>query len=85
MERIRWLVTGMLKLAQLESGTYVLEMRSLPLKDTLERSIHALEELYREKGVKIAIESSTKEEVLLMQDPDWLQEAFQNILKNAVT
>ncbi len=85
MERIRWLVTGMLKLAQLESGTYVLEMRSLPLKDTLERSIHALEELYREKGVKIAIESSTKEKVLLMQDPDWLQEAFQNILKNAVT
>ncbi|MCR5250298.1 MAG: HAMP domain-containing histidine kinase [Lachnospiraceae bacterium] len=84
MERIRWLVTGMLKLAQLESGTYVMEKRLLPVRDTLEKSIHALEGMYREKGLKIEIDCPG-EEILLLQEPDWLQEAFQNILKNAIT
>ena len=68
MEKIRWLVTGLLKIAQLESGSYVMEREPAPLKDTLEKSIHALKTIL---------------EVKLDQDKDWLQEAFQNIIKNA--
>ncbi|MCR4642201.1 MAG: HAMP domain-containing histidine kinase [Lachnospiraceae bacterium] len=83
MERIRWLVSGMLELAQLESGTYVPDKKELPVRETLDKSIHVLESLQRKKGLKIRIESG-EEDAVILQDKDWLSEAFQNILKNAI-
>ena len=83
MEKIRWLVTGLLKIAQLESGSYVMEREPAPLKDTIEKSIHALKTILDARKLKVRISTHGDEEVKLDQDKDWLQEAFQNIIKNA--
>ncbi len=83
IEKIRWLVTGLLKIAQLESGSYVMEKEPAPLKDTLEKSIHALKTVMDERGLKVRITTHGDEDAKLRQDKDWLQEAFQNIIKNA--
>ena len=83
MEKIRWLVTGLLKIAQLESGSYVMEREAAPLKDTIEKSIHALKTILDARRLKVRISTHGDEEVKLDQDKDWLQEAFQNIIKNA--
>ena len=83
MEKIRWLVTGLLKIAQLESGSYVMEREPAPLKDTIEKSVHALQPILDARELKVRISTHGNGEVKLDQDKDWLQEAFQNIIKNA--
>lgn len=83
MERIRWLVTGLLKIAQLESGSYVMERTPCSVRDTIEKSVHALEAIFESKKLKVHITESGEEDARISQDKDWLQEAFQNIIKNA--
>lgn len=81
LDRISRLVTGMLKLAQAESGMLPLNMKESPVLYTIERSVDALRVLLQERGV--GVEISGKRQLLLKHDADWLEEAFVNLVKNA--
>lgn len=86
IERMRWLVKGMLKLAQLESGILQLDMKKQSLNDTLKKSIDSLQTKLQQKNVQVVMGqvADCEEDILLLQDSDWLQEAYTNILKNAI-
>lgn len=81
MERMSWLVMGMLKLAQVESGMLQFEKKEAPLLYTIEKSVDALRVMLQEKDIHVRI--SGKRRTLLKHDADWLQEAFVNLVKNA--
>ena len=86
IERIRWLVTGMLQIAKLESGTYKMEKKESPVRETIDRALYPLNSLISEKKIKVHIEERKEEnrEIIISQDSKWLEEAFINILKNAI-
>lgn len=84
IERMRWLVTGMLKLAQIESGVLQYEYEECLLRDILERCISSLRVQWEAKGIQVHMKENAEESITLRQDPGWMQEAYQNILKNAI-
>lgn len=81
MERMRWLVTGMLKLAQVESGMLRWDRKRQPVWPVLQKSADALQTLIVQKHLKIEWMVDTEAEGIF--DAEWLQEAFVNIMKNA--
>lgn len=86
IERIRWLVTGMLQIAKLESGAYQMDNKELPINETIERVLYMLEPIIKEKNITIHKEEKKQNEkdIIVTGDSKWLEEAFVNILKNAM-
>ncbi len=86
IERIRWLVTGMLQIAKLESGAYRMEKKTIPIRETIDRAVFMLNPMFSEKNIKVHLEEKKQNdgEILVSQDGKWLEEAFTNILKNAI-
>lgn len=82
--RMRWLVQGMLKLAQVESGVLRYDFQNYAVKDVIDRSIDALQTKWEEKSLCIQVQENEAEQIMLKQDAGWMQEAYQNILKNAI-
>lgn len=81
IERMRWLVMGMLKLAQVESGVLQWDNRLQPVRFTVEKSVDALRTNLLLKQQRVEI--SGDRDILLEHDAGWLQEAMVNLLKNA--
>lgn len=81
LERMRWLVTGFLKLAQVESGCLEYDMEKKPLYPTIEKSIDALRLKLNQKNQQILCMGDKT--IALYHDESWLQEAILNLLKNA--
>ncbi|MDE6851091.1 MAG: HAMP domain-containing histidine kinase [Lachnospiraceae bacterium] len=84
IERMRWLVQGMLKLAQVESGRLCYEFQEKPVREVIDRSIDSLRSKWEEKGVSIQVTENGTEQIAMRQDAGWMQEAYQNIIKNAI-
>lgn len=84
IERMHWLVNGMLKLAQVESGALQYEYAEFPIRETIDRCIHALQHKWKEKEIQITVEENVEQEIILRQDINWLQEAYLNLLKNSI-
>lgn len=82
--RMRWLVQGMLKLAQVESGVLRYDFQEWEVRDVIDRSIDALRVKWESKGLEIQTQENDSEPIFLRQDAGWMQEAYQNILKNAI-
>ncbi len=82
--RMRWLVQGMLKLAQVESGVLRYDFQNQEVRDVIDRSIDALQTKREEKSLCIQVKENGTEQIVLKQDAGWMQEAYQNILKNAM-
>ncbi|MDE6568170.1 MAG: HAMP domain-containing histidine kinase [Lachnospiraceae bacterium] len=82
--RMRWLVQGMLKLAQVESGVLRYDFQNHAVKEVIDRSIDALQTKWEEKSLCIRVQENEEEQIILKQDAGWMQEAYQNILKNAI-
>ena len=86
IERIRWLVTGMLQIAKLESGAYQMDKKELPINETIDRALYMLEPIIKEKNITIHKEEQKQNgnDIIVTGDSKWLEEAFVNILKNAM-
>lgn len=82
LERTDWLITSLLKLASVESGTTALKREDISLKKVMEK---ALEPLQIPMEVKeIHFEKAIEEDLYYSGDFGWSVEAFSNILKNCV-
>lgn len=82
--RMRWLVQGMLKLAQVESGVLRYDFQNWAVREVIDGSIDALQTKWEEKSLRIQVQENGAEDIVLKQDAGWMQEAYQNILKNAI-
>lgn len=82
LDRIEMLVQNLLKLAKLDAGTILLEKRQENVAEMI-RDIE-LHFRYRAKQEKKEIRIEGPEEVFLYCDRDWLMEAIENLVKNAL-
>lgn len=82
LNRMRWLIQNLLKLAKIDANAIDLEMDEQSLNDTIKEVIEILEDKAFEK--KVNIDFNFSQNVSFMHDRLWLQEAFINIIKNAI-
>lgn len=82
LDRIEMLVQNLLKLAKLDAGTIVLEMAKENVADMM-RDVE-MQFAYRVKQEGKELLLSGAEEVSLICDRNWLSEAVDNLVKNAL-
>lgn len=82
LKRLDWLVTSLLKLSKLDSGTVNFNRESIQMKHILEQVLESLLVPIDVKQLKVKIEGS--EHVRLFADFAWTKEALINILKNCI-
>ena len=80
IERIEWLVTSLLKLSRLESGTVKLKKEKIELNKLIDKSIEPINVLLELKNIKLI---KNIENINLTVDINWTVEALLNIIKNA--
>jgi signal transduction histidine kinase len=82
LERMKWLIQSILKLARLDAKAIQLDKKLQSLNETVQESIDALEGKAVEGKVNIHFKEN--EEVEFNHDRLWLKEAFINIIKNCI-
>lgn len=80
IERIEWLVTSLLKLSRLESGTVKLKKEKINLKELIDKSIEPINVLLELRNIKL---TKNVIDVNLVVDINWTVEALLNVIKNA--
>lgn len=81
LERIEWLVTSLLKLSRLESGSVELNKEEVNVHRLIESAIDPVRINLELKGV--SIHNLVDTNLLILVDFNWTKEAFVNIIKNA--
>lgn len=82
LNRMKWLIQSMLKLAKLDAKAIELDKKEQSLNDTIKETIYALES--KAKEGKVNINFIEKGEVVFNHDRLWMEEALINIVKNAI-
>lgn len=80
LERIEWLVTTLLKISRLDSGTVVLKKEKVDINELVKKAIEPIKILAELKSITIEIKINSDYFYL---DFNWTVEALINILKNA--
>lgn len=80
LERIEWLVTTLLKISRLDSGTVVLKKEKVNINELIDKTIEPIQILAELKS--ITIETKINGDYFDL-DFNWTLEALMNILKNA--
>ncbi len=81
LERIEWLVTSLLKLSKLESGTIKLKKDKVLVKELVEKAIEPLKIPIELKKQELEIHGDKN--IYFIGDFNWTLEAILNIVKNA--
>ena len=81
LERIEWLVTSLLKISRLDSGTIKLKKEKININNLIEKVIEPLKISIELKNQKLIINSPN--DLFIKVDLNWTIEALINILKNA--
>lgn len=78
------LVSDLLDLSRIESGRFKYEFKKVYPDDIMERAIKGLEELSKERGIKIEFKNENHKTFGVLGDTDKLFEAVMNLLDNAL-
>lgn len=81
LERIEWLVTSLLKISRLDSGTIILKEEEINIQKLLSKALEPIEIAVELKKQTILIHGDPK--ITIKGDFNWTVEALLNILKNA--
>ncbi len=82
LDRMKWLVMGILKIAQIESGCMEYHMKEVSVYTTIMQCVESLQYKLSEKDIEISW--SGNREITFQCDVPWMQEAIVNVLKNAI-
>ena len=82
LERIKWLITSLLKMSQLDSGSITLQKDKVNLQKLINESCEPFLISLDLKNVKLQINIDKKAFVIC--DKNWTIEAISNIVKNAL-
>ena len=80
--RLEKLVTSLLTLSRLDAGTLPIVPQKVGVYALLVQASEPVEEMARQKGVELLIQSQPEEEVYA--DPAWTAEAILNLIKNCI-
>lgn len=81
LSKMQWLIINLLKLATLEASALEFKKENCIVKDVVIDSINKLKAKINEKN--IIIDLTMNNEVLIL-DKGWTEEAFINVIKNAI-
>ncbi len=81
LDKMRWLVESLLKMAQLDTKTVKLKKEQISIQEVLQAALQNLEILLEIKNQTIKIQEN--QSITITGDFKWTTEAFINILKNA--
>lgn len=82
LERIKWLITSLLKMSQLDSGSITLQKDKVNLQKLINESCEPFLISLDLKNVKLQINIDKK--AFIICDKNWTIEAISNIVKNAL-
>lgn len=83
LNRIQWLVKSLLQLARLDVGAVKFEIKSNDINKTVTESIESLK--IKSENANVKVEFYPEEnEIMVNHDPNWINEAIINIIKNAI-
>lgn len=82
IDRVDWLVQGLLKLARIEANSIEMIKKPYYLTDTIETAIAPFYAISKESDIALIVEADS--EIVLEHDCQWVAEAFGNIVKNAL-
>lgn len=83
LERMEWLIISLLKMAKMEFGSIVFDIREGYIDETIGKSLSILKPLAQEGDKEIIIHEHDVR-IKLLHDEKWLSEAFTNIIKNCI-
>jgi signal transduction histidine kinase len=81
LERIEWLVTSLLKMSRLDSGSVKLNKKEVNVLDLIKTSLEPIQIPIELKEIKLVIDIPS--DITYIGDFKWSSEALINILKNA--
>ena len=81
LQRIEWLVTSLLKLSKLESGTIKLNQKNIKVKELINKSVESIRIPIELKDQELIMDVDNK--TIVNIDLNWTSEAILNIVKNA--
>lgn len=80
LERIEWLVTSLLKLSRLDSGSVVMKKEKISVANLIKKALGPVEILIDLKNIKVEVNHNDEQ---IIADFNWTVEALVNIIKNA--
>lgn len=80
LEKIQWLITSLLKISQIDSGTIKLKKEKVNAKELINKTLEPLIIQIEAKGITLVQDI---EELEIICDENWTVEALINIIKNA--
>ncbi len=80
IERIKWLISSLLKLSRLDSGTIKLKQEKIKVSSLITKAIEPLQVMIELKKIKVNLNIRN---VDVLVDVNWTSEAILNIVKNA--
>lgn len=81
LDRIEWLVTSLLKMSRLDSGTVLLVDKKEDLSKIIDNALEPIKIPIELKGISLINEIDKNLKIKV--DENWVREAFINVLKNA--
>ncbi len=81
VEKLNWLMESLIKMSRLEAGIIKLNLDKQMISQTVLQAISMLTKKAEDKGIDIIF---TSEDIEIVHDSKWTQEAIFNILDNAV-
>ena len=82
LDRTEWLISTLLKIARLESGTVKFKNEPVPVDSLLRSTLEPLEILLDLKSIELCCQ--TENQATFVGDRLWTTEAIGNILKNCI-
>lgn len=82
IERMEWLVLGLLKMARIEAGQLTFHLRAQSLDALCRRVAEEFSHMAADKRVNLVVSASSK--AALVCDAEWLREAVGNVVKNCI-
>ena len=80
LERMQWLITTLLKLSKLDSGTVVFKKEKVLVNHLIDEALFSLNTVMETKEIQVVKKNL---DFYLFCDVLWIREALTNILKNA--
>lgn len=80
IERLEWLITSLLKMSKLDSGTVVLKKEKVKVSELIMKAVEPIQVMIELKGIELDYHLLDKTIIL---DKNWTSEALLNIIKNA--
>lgn len=81
LEKIQWLITSLLKISQIDSGTIKLKKENVNAKELINKTLESL--IIQIEAKDINLIQDIEEDLTIICDENWTSEALINIIKNA--